>query len=126
MVKAAFIGLAAVMLSIPFKQGKSEYSLLITLAACVLLGIMALDRLRDIIGVIEELESYMTTGKTYIFILLKMLGITFVAEFSSQLCQDAGFGAIARQIDLLGKLAVLGVSLPVVVALLETVGSFLH
>ena len=48
-----------------------------------------------------------------------MLGITFVAEFSSALCRDAGYQTIAQQIEVFAKLAVLVLGLPVVFSLLE-------
>lgn len=52
--------------------------------------------------------------------LLKITGITYIAEFASGLCKDAGYGAIGGQIEIFGKLSILAVSMPIVLALLET------
>ena len=60
-----------------------------------------------------------------LYALLKIVGITYIADFSSNLCKDAGYGAIAGQIEIFGKLSVLAISTPILMALLETVQSFL-
>ena len=54
-----------------------------------------------------------------------MLGVTYIAEFSSGICRDAGYQTIAQQIEIFGKLTILVLSLPVLLALLETIGEFL-
>lgn len=124
MIKVAVIGIAAVLLALPFKNGKSEYSIMITMAACLLIFVIALAKISDMAEIIRRLESYMQGGNAYVTILMKMLGITFVAEFTSDMCQDAGYGAIAGQVELMGKLVVLVVSLPILLSLLDTVTIF--
>lgn len=124
MIKVAVIGIAAVLLALPFKNGKSEYSTMITLAACLLIFVIALAKISDMVEVIRRLETYMQGGNAYVTILMKMLGITFVSEFASGMCQDAGYGAIAGQVELMGKLVVLVVSLPVLLSLLDTINTF--
>ena len=54
-----------------------------------------------------------------------MVGITYIAQFSSGFCIDAGYQAIAAQIEIFGKLAILVVGMPVLLALLETIQEFL-
>jgi len=49
------------------------------------------------------------------------LGVAYLAEFGSALCKDAGQSAIAGQIELVGKLTILAISMPVVTALFETI-----
>ena len=57
--------------------------------------------------------------------LIKMVGITYVAEFAAGICRDSGFGAVGTQIQVFGKLSVLAVSMPILLALLETLQVFL-
>jgi stage III sporulation protein AD len=61
----------------------------------------------------------------YITTLIKIIGITYVAEFASGICKDAGYSAIAGQIEVFAKIAVMALSMPVLIALLETIDSFL-
>ena len=52
-----------------------------------------------------------------------MIGITYVAEFGANLCSDAGYKAVAEQIEFYGKLMVLAVSIPILMTLIETISS---
>ena len=52
-----------------------------------------------------------------------MTGIAYVSEFASSMCRDAGYQAVASQIEIFAKLSLLAVSLPVVTALINTIES---
>ena len=54
-----------------------------------------------------------------------MLGITYVAEFASNICKDSGCQTIAAQIQLFGKITVLALGMPVLMTLLRTIEAFL-
>ena len=51
--------------------------------------------------------------------------LTYLAEFSSDLCKDAGAGALASQVELFGKLSILVLCMPIMTSLLETIEYFL-
>lgn len=74
---------------------------------------------------IEEIQSYIKISSTYLNTLIKIIGITYIAEFTSSICKDAGYAAIASQIEMFGKLSILAVSMPVILALLKTVQNIL-
>ena len=54
-----------------------------------------------------------------------MVGITYVSEFSVHLCKDAGYGAVAAQIEMFAKLSILVISMPVLMSFLDVIGEFL-
>ena len=78
-----------------------------------------------IIDALRTIANYINMDTAYIGTLIKMLGITYVAEFSAGICKDAGYQTIALQIEIFGKLAVLVLSMPVLMALLNTIKEFL-
>jgi stage III sporulation protein AD len=82
-------------------------------------------KLSSVFAVINEMSVGLSGEKTYIRILLKIIGITYVTDFSSAICKDAGFSAIAGQIVMFGKIAILAISSPIILTLLETVYGFL-
>ena len=75
--------------------------------------------LAGVIDRLQELFSYAKLPGGYFSLLLKILGITYLADFGSSLCRDAGQTAIAAQIDLAGRLVVISISLPVILAVFE-------
>lgn len=119
------IGLVAVLLATQLKNSKSEYSTYIGIAACLIIFYLSLQRIEIIISGIKKIQSYIKINQVYIEILIKIIGITYIAEFSASLCKDAGHAAIAGQIELVGKLSILAISMPILLALLETINQFL-
>ena len=72
---------------------------------------------------VRQIEEYLGRGSVYVGILLKMIGITYVAEFGANLCNDAGYRTVANQIEFYGKLLILAVSIPIIMTLIETISS---
>ena len=62
---------------------------------------------------------------TYLDTILKMLGITYITQFASDLCRDAGYSAISSQMELFARVSVLFLSFPVLLALVEMIGEVL-
>ena len=121
-VQIALLGVAGTLLAIQFKGGKTEYGIYICAGISLLIFF---GRISVVAERLQEITAYIDLAPVYIEMLLKMLGITFVAEFSSALCRDAGYQTIAQQIEVFAKLAVLVLGLPVVFSLLEMIKDFL-
>ena len=119
------IGVAGTLLALQFKSGKSEYGIYISIALSIIVFVGILGHLETLIETMIRIGTYINIDSIYISTLLKMLGITYVAEFSSSICKDAGYQTIAGQIEVFGKLAVFVLSMPVLLALLDMVKGFL-
>ena len=125
MITVAVVGIAAVLLAVQVKALKPEYGIYMSLAVCLVLFSAIARRLELLVDEINQIQSYVKLDAGYVGILLKMTGVTYIAELASDLCKDAGYQAVAGQIELFGKLALLSLSMPVVLALMETVSGFL-
>lgn len=125
MLKIAAIAIAAVFLAMQFKNGKTEYALYISLATCILIFTIGLGKIKPIIEILQKLQNYTHIQSSYISLLIKIVGITYIAEFASELCKDSGHSAIAGQVEFVAKLSILGISLPIIVSLLDTVWGFM-
>lgn len=124
MIKIACIGLMAVFLAMTLKNIQSEYAMIIGIAACMILFGLSLTKLEVIMESIENLRQYVTINSMYIGIVLKVVGIAYISEFSANLCKDAGYSGIASQIEMFGKLSILVMSMPVLTTLLTTIQEF--
>ena len=125
MMTAAAAAVAAVLLAVQLKSVKPEFGLYVSLGAVVILFGIAASRMEILLKLLNRIEGYIQWDSVYMTALLKMLGITYLSEFASNICKDAGYQAVAGQIDLVGKLFVLTVSMPILLALLETIDGFL-
>ena len=125
MLQIALVGISVVLLAIIFKNYKSEYSVYISLAGCILIFYLGVSRLELIISTIKKIQSYINLNDSYLGILIKIIGITYICEFTSDICKDFGHTAVANQIELVGKLTILATGMPILLALLDTINKFL-
>ena len=121
-VTVGIIGIMTVLMAVQLKSLKGEYGLYLVLAAACVIFFYGTLRLR---GILEGMQKIQNMNPVYLNTLLKMTGITYIAEFSSGICKDAGYGALGIQIEIFGKLSILAVSLPVILALLDTLQGLL-
>ncbi|MDO5539474.1 MAG: SpoIIIAC/SpoIIIAD family protein [Eubacteriales bacterium] len=125
MIKIAVLGITGILTAVLVKEWKTPFSGLIAMAVCIVIFFCALTRIEAMAGMFTQLTEYMTIKESYLKILLKIVGISYIADFSSSICKDAGYSAIAGQIEIFGKISVLSVSTPIVLALLNTVSEYL-
>ena len=125
MVRVALLGIAGVLLALQLKSLKSEYSIYLCLGVSALIFWYMTEQLGSILEGLEMIQDTLPLNAGYIRTLIKIVGITYIAEFASDLCKVAGYQAVAGQIQMFGKLSVLAVSIPILTALLDTVRTFL-
>ena len=119
-MKIGILGLAGVLLAIQFKTIKPEYATYIGLGLGVLIMGYALVQFQTLVGSIETLQKYFSGAESYLTILVKVIGITYICEFCAGICKDAGYGSIADQIEILGKLSVMFAGMPIIMAVIQT------
>ena len=122
-------GAAAVLLAVILcialgKQGK-EAGLLLTLAVCCMVGVLALSYLRPVIELIDELQAVGQLDSGMLEIILKAVGIGLIGEIASLICSDAGNAALGKSLQLLSSAVILWLSIPLLTQLLELVQQIL-
>ena len=118
--------IVAVILALSLKSKNPEYSTFISVAVCLVLLFICVSRMRVMLSGIEVLTDKIRMDSTYLVILVKLIGIAYICEFAASISKDAGYSAVASQIELLGKLTMLVVSLPVFMQVVQTVLSLIN
>ena len=113
MIKIAVLGITGILLALFLKETRPVFAVLISMASCMLIFFCAVEKLRYLSESLQQLQSYTNIKDTYVKILFKMIGITYVADFAAGICKDAGYGAISSQIEFFGKISVLATGTPV-------------
>ncbi len=124
-VKVGIIGILGVLTSIQFKSTKPEYAVYISIALGLFIFGHTLQRLQTLISSLEWVTGLFEGAGDYLAILMKVIGITYLCEFSAGICKDAGYGSIAEQIEVLGKISVMFAGLPILFAVMEQIQSFM-
>ena len=125
LVKVGFLGIAGVLLAVQFRGSKPEYASYIGLAVSIIIFCFSMRQMETITGQFMKIRSYLSGSEEYLSILFRVIGITYICEFSSDICRDSGYQAVAGQIEVLGKLVVMFAGLPILFAVIEQIQSFL-
>lgn len=125
MMKIGLTAMAVVFIALPLRKDKGEFTLLIGLVASVLIFLYALDKLQVIVDFLSALMDKLPVDNGYLAALFKMLGIIYIADFTSNICREAGFASIGNQVEIFAKLSIVALSIPVLVYLVNILESFL-
>ena len=120
-IKISILGIVCVILALQFKAQKPEFGLLIGISISLLIFGFSLGQIKSLVSQLEQLKQYVGGAGNYFGVLVKVIGITYICEFSAGICKDAGFGAVSDQIEILGKLSVLFAGMPLLFAVLQLI-----
>ena len=121
LVKIAVLALSAALAATVLKKHSAETALLLSLTACVLIALVLLQILDPILDFLQRLRSLSGLDQALMTPMLKAVGISFLTQFASNICADAGQSAIAKLVELSGSILALYVSLPLFEAVLDMV-----
>ena len=120
-VKIIGIGIISLIIIIIIKQYKPEFSIYISLIAGVIILSLVIGKLQEIISLLDNLANKANINKSFLLLLIKITGISILAEFAISICKDAGETAIANKVDLGGKILIMSLSIPIISTMLETI-----
>ncbi|MBE6933695.1 MAG: hypothetical protein E7462_01390 [Ruminococcaceae bacterium] len=115
---AAGVMVAVIMWIVLSRQGK-EFGLVLSIGACGLVFIFAFRFLEPVLDLLKQLETLGNLQPEWLSIMLKSVGIGLVAEIGSLICTDAGNAALGKTMQMLGAIAVLWLSIPLMNSLIQ-------
>ena len=121
MFKVIGFVLIALFLVIFFKDKRADLSILIILAAGVLIFIFSLGMINQIIEFIKLIASKASIDSLYLAIILKIVAISYIASFASEICKDAGASSLSSKVEFCGKIFILILALPILGAVLDSI-----
>lgn len=121
LISVVFAAVIVVLIALKLREMGSGYGILMSIGACVMVMYFVIGRFRQIAGYIDRLISYVSVDITYIDIILKMIGIAYICQFATDICRDAGYQAIASQVEMAGKISLILLSMPVLMSVIDLV-----
>lgn len=116
------VGLALIVtiMSVVLKQIRPEIALQLTIIAGASIFILILSKIKVIVDLLQTLADQANISSYYLLIILKIVGIAYLAEFGAQICRDAGENSLATKIELAAKVGVIILAIPIIVAITES------
>ncbi|MED3842143.1 stage III sporulation protein AD [Geobacillus stearothermophilus] len=119
------LGLVATFLVVLLQEQKSNLSFLLTVFVGCTIFLLLVDQISNILLTLREMAEGAHIQMVYLEMMLKIIGIAYIAEFAAQISKDAGQGAIAAKIELGGKIVILALAVPILTAIIEAVISLI-
>lgn len=113
------IGLVTAILAVTIRRDKPEIAMAVSISAGIIIFFLVIGKIGSVIDVLKELSDRANLSTIYLTTLLKIIAIAYIAEFSSQICRDAGEGALAVKIEFAAKVLVLVLAVPILAAVLQ-------
>lgn len=111
-VGIAGIAICAAVVAAMLRRYHQEYAVLVGIVAGIVILIEILTGIAPAVQQINRLLDAAGVSSQYAVILLKTLGICFLAQFAADACRDAGESALASKMELAGKISIVILSLP--------------
>lgn len=124
-LKIAAIALTGVILASLMKTVNKDISLYIILAAIIIILLEVFDKLTGIFAFLEGIYGSITYGREFFPIILKILAIAYITDFTAQLCKDAGENSIGSKVELAGKVIIFYAAMPILTAILDLIQTLL-
>ncbi len=113
--------LIATVLLLIVRKERPEIAAPISIAASALILIGLMKNISQILSVFESLASRAQINSGYFKLVVKIVGIAYLAGFGAQICKDAGENSMAAKIELAGKIFILSLGVPIMAGLLEMI-----
>ena len=112
--KIAAIALTGAVLSLTVKQYKPELAIGIGIVTGIIIFFSVADGISEIFMSISGIMDKSGVANEYLMAVLKIVGISYIAQFSAEVCRDSGQAAIASKLEIAGKIIILLYTLPVI------------
>jgi len=123
--KLVTIAIIAASLALVVRSYRPELSLQISMIAGIMILLFVIAQIGGVIESIQVLAERYGIQLEYIGVLIKIIGIAYIAQFAVLVCRDAGETALSSKVELAGRVMILAAALPAAVGLLEMVAALL-
>jgi len=123
--RIAAIGLCGVILASIVKGYKPEFATYVVITTVMIIFTLIIFKLTVVFEFLSSIYNQISYGKTFFPIILKVLAVAYIADFTAQICRDAGESAIAGKVELAGKVMIFYLAVPVLKAVMELINKML-
>ncbi len=121
LVKIVALGVTCALIIVYLKGINGELAMIATVCSGILLLSLTISYVSEFISAYTALGEYAEIGGSTIKIVLKIIGISYLVEFSSNLIEDFGLKSLSDKVVFAGKAIILITSYPIIENLIKIV-----
>lgn len=124
-LKIVAIAITGVLLAALIKNTSREISLYVIFATAILIVLAIIDRLAGIFIFLEDIYDNVTYGREFFPVIIKVLAVAYITDFTAQLCKDAGENSVGSKVELAGKITIFYIAMPILTSILGLIKQLL-
>lgn len=124
-LQIVLLGIVASILYIILKDMNSSFAFFLILITGIIIFLSIINQIAIIFDVIKTLGNNANVDGLYMETILKIIGIAYIAELGATLTKEAGLSAVAKNIELAGKIFIILLAVPIITAVIEAIINFL-
>ena len=125
MIRVTAVGVTAAVLSVVLRKNTPELSVLLALAAGLWMLSMTAQVLSGALDVLRELGELTGVEEELLRPVVKVVALSLLTRITAELCRSVGEQGIAAFVETAGTVLALGVSLPLIRAVVVLMGELL-
>jgi len=118
----AFVSVAMCMI---LKQTRPEFAMLTALMTIIVIIFFSMNYVGQVVDLIKDLSNKAGMSLEVITIILKIIGISYIVEFASNICKDSGENAIASKVEFAGKCIILVLGMTIIGNFVNTISKII-
>lgn len=124
--KLCLIAVITAVSALILKSQKSELVPLCLTAGGILLVLSAFDFFAESIDFIKDFSEQTGIDKSLLRLILKIVGVGYLIEFTASSVKDLGFGSLSDKLILCGKIIIFVMSIPILKSLFEVIENLIQ
>lgn len=111
---AAATALIGTVLALILGQYRSEFRMFVAIGVSLLLMGIVLTQIAPVLDEIQNVVELTGMSGDYAAVLFKGVGICLLTQLAGDVCKDSGENSIAAKVELIGRTAILLLTLPMI------------
>lgn len=126
LIRIIGVALVTALAALFLKSSKPELAFAVTIAGAVIILLFIVDMLAASFQIFAEIAENTGIDSSLVRIIIKIVAIGYLVEFSAGVIEDFGSKSIADKLVLAGKVIIFAVSIPIIQSMLTLIGGFLE
>ena len=125
-VKIALIAVVGALLFIYLKTNSSDLAGLVVVATGILILILTVDYVVQTVAFFKSMSETTGVDASSFKIIVKIVAISYLADFSSSLCADLGSTNLGEKVNFAGRVIIFVLSFPIIFNLFSIITAFIQ
>lgn len=124
-IHIVLFAITSALIYLVLKEVQPTIAFLVVFIATIIIFIFVVEQVKVIVHFIQLLAMKASIQTYYLDTVFKIIGVAYIVEISANLVKDAGLSSLAAKMELVGKIFILLLALPIIQAVIEMIIHFI-